>query len=125
MTEPTEPAEPVKPAEPAEPEEEAPEGVVEEPTGEVVRVRLPRGKEVLGIVEEMLGASRFKVRCQDGKERICRIPGKFRRSVRIRTGDLVLIEPWDVQPEDRADVLWRYTRNQALWLEKKGRTKGL
>ena len=43
---------------------------------EVVRVRLPRGEEVLGILDRRLGGSRCEVRCLDGKTRICRIPGR-------------------------------------------------
>ena len=37
---------------------------------EIVRVRIPRNKEVLGILEQRLGGSRMRVRCLDGKTRI-------------------------------------------------------
>ena len=43
------------------------------------RVRLPKGNEVFGIVEQRLGASRMRVKCLDGKTRICRIPGRLKR----------------------------------------------
>lgn len=90
---------------------------------EIVRLRVPRNSEVLGIVKEMLGASRFKVECQDGKERICRVPGKIKRKVWVIVSDIVLIQPWNVQPEDRGDIVWRYTRTQANWLRRKGYIK--
>ena len=42
---------------------------------EVVRVRIPRKdqNEILGVIEQMLGASRVRVRCVDGKVRMGRI----------------------------------------------------
>ncbi|MBI5148931.1 hypothetical protein HZA33_04600, partial [Candidatus Pacearchaeota archaeon] len=33
---------------------------------EYIRVRVPKGKEVLGILEQRLGASRMLVKCLDG-----------------------------------------------------------
>lgn len=88
-----------------------------------IRVRTPRQGEVLGTVEEVLGASRFRVGCQDNKERICRISGKFRKRMWVRIGDAVLVQPWDIQPEERGDVVWRYTSTQAGWLRKRGYLK--
>jgi translation initiation factor 1A len=61
-----------------------------------IRVRMPRRGEVLGEVETLLGASRFVVRCSDGKTRVCRIPGKFRKKIAIRTGFIVLVQPWSI-----------------------------
>lgn len=87
---------------------------------EVQRVRMPRGREQLGIIEEILGASRFRISCKDGKERMCRIPGKFRRRIRVSVGDVVIIEPWDIEPEAKADVVWIYNRTHAAWIKKKG-----
>lgn len=87
---------------------------------EPIRVRLPRGKEVMGFVEEFLGASRFRVRCKDGYTRMCRLPGKFRRRFRMSVGDAVIIEPWDVQPNEKGDVIWIYNKTQLFWLKKHG-----
>lgn len=85
-----------------------------------MRVRTPRQGEVLGIVEEVLGASRFRVSCQDGKVRMCRVSGKFRRRVWVKTGDAVLLKPWDIEPDEKGDIIWRYTRTQASWLQRRG-----
>ena len=90
------------------------------PEEEPIRVRLPEGKQVLGIVEELLGASRFRVSCKDGHTRICRIPGKFRKRANIAVGDIVLVEPWDVESEEKGDILWIYTKTHANWLRQKG-----
>jgi translation initiation factor 1A len=87
---------------------------------EVVRVRMPRGKELFGTIIEMLGASRFRVDCGDGKVRICRIPGKMKRRIYVKMGNVVLVEPWDVQPVDRGDIIWRYTPAQMNWLVRHG-----
>ncbi|MFH1294643.1 MAG: translation initiation factor eIF-1A [Candidatus Aenigmatarchaeota archaeon] len=85
----------------------------------VVRARMPRGKEVVGVIEELLGASRFRVKCSDKNIRICRIPGKFRKRIKLQIGDLVLIEPWAVEPVTKGDVVWIYNKTHAAWLRKK------
>jgi len=87
---------------------------------EVSRIRLPRQGEVLGIVEMMLGGDKIKARCDDGNERTVRIPGRMRKRVWIREGDLILIEPWKVQSNERGDVAFLYTSTQANWLKRKG-----
>lgn len=86
-------------------------------------MRIPRGKEILGIVDNMLGANRLSVRCLDGKTRLARIPGKMKKRIWIRRGDIIIIVPWDFQ-DDKADVIWRYTSPQADWLERRGYLKG-
>ena len=94
--------------------------MVEEQPVETIRVRMPRGREMIGIINEMLGASRFNVTGIDGKTRICRIPGKFRKSVKMSRGDLVILEPWEIEPDAKADIIWIYTRTQAAWLVRRG-----
>ena len=87
----------------------------------VTRVRLPRAhdREVFGYVETLLGSNRLRVRCLDGKERMARIPGKMKKRIWIREGDVVIVVPWDFQDE-KADVVWRYTGPQVDYLERKG-----
>jgi len=92
---------------------------------EISRLRMPRGKEVLGVVEAMLGGDKLRVRCEDGNTRLSRIPGKLRKRVWIRINDLVLVEPWDAQTNERADIVFRYTPTQANWLRRRSQTKGL
>jgi translation initiation factor 1A len=84
---------------------------------------LPRGSDVLGIAQKMLGFDRVMVKCQDGYQRLCRIRGKMKRRVWIRQGDIVLVSPWDFQFEKRGDIIWRYRRNQTEWLRRKGYLK--
>jgi translation initiation factor 1A len=47
-----------------------------------------------------------------------RIPGKLRKRMWIRQGDLLIIKPWEFQ-DDKADIVWRYTKTQAISLAKK------
>ncbi|RLI47001.1 translation initiation factor eIF-1A [Candidatus Bathyarchaeota archaeon] len=87
---------------------------------EIKDLVLPAANDVLGIAVKLLGFDRVLVKCQDGHERLCRIRGKMKRRVWIRQGDIVLVSPWDFQSDKRGDVIWRYKRNQAEWLRKKG-----
>jgi len=91
----------------------------------VVRVRVPRGKETLGVLEQRLGASRTRVKCLDGKTRICRIPGRLKRSLWVREGDIVLVEPWEYGGDEKGDIIFKYRKNQIDWLKKKGYLKQL
>ncbi len=86
------------------------------------RIKLPKGEEILGIIEQRLGGNRMYVKCQDGKTRNCRVPGRLRRRLWLRPGDTVIVEPWDYDDE-KADVLYKYTKNQAKILKKKGHLK--
>ena len=93
------------------------------PEEEIARIRLPRKDEgeILGVAIEMLGASKIRVECSDGNTRICRIPGRLRRRMWVRLGDLVVVKPWVVQENERGDIIWRYTRTQARWMKNKGK----
>lgn len=84
-----------------------------------VRVVLPNRKkgEMFGIVEKLSGASRLLVMCEDGFTRNSRIPGKMKKRMWIREGDLVIVKPWDFQ-RDKADVVYRYTQTQASYLSR-------
>ena len=88
--------------------------------GNLEKMVLPSVNDVLGIAKRVLGAERFLVKCQDGKERICRIRGKMKRRTWVREGDVVLVSPWDFQFDKRGDIFWRYKKNQLAWLRNKG-----
>lgn len=88
--------------------------------GQELRVRTPRGREVLGIIESMLGANKLRVRCQDNKIRLCRIPGRLRKKIWMKEGDAVLVEPWEIQGDKSGDIVYKYNPTQASWLRRKG-----
>lgn len=92
---------------------------------EISRIKLPRGNQVLGILEQRLGASRVKVRCLDGKTRICRIPGRLKRRLWVRENDIVIVEPWEFGGEDKGDLIYKYTNTQVVFLKRKGYLKKL
>jgi translation initiation factor 1A len=87
---------------------------------EIQRVKIPRGNQVIGILETRLGGSKMRVRCFDGKTRICRIPGRLKRKLWVRENDFLLIEPWEFGGDEKGDVLYKYKPNQVKWLKKKG-----
>jgi len=89
-----------------------------------VRIRTPKGREVIGTVTQRLGGSRMNVACMDGKIRICRIPGRLKKSLWLREGDVVLAEPWELSSE-KGDIVWKYTKTQVMALKNKGFFKNL
>ncbi len=62
----------------------------------------------------------MRVRCFDGKIRICRIPGRMKRKLWVREGDLVLAEPWELGGADKADIIFKYKPTQVDWLRRRG-----
>lgn len=105
-------------------EAEAAGGVDEDETEELdanVRYRMPdsRNREMFGIADQLLGASKLIVMCEDGKSRMARIPGKMKRRMWIKPGDLVIVKPWDFQ-DDKSDIKYRYVRTQSINLSRRG-----
>lgn len=92
---------------------------------EISRIHLPRDKETFGIIEQRLGASRMRVKCLDGKTRICRIPGRLTRKLWVRERDIVIIEPWEFSGDEKGDVIYKYTPTQTSFLKRKGYLKQL
>ncbi|NYZ77238.1 translation initiation factor eIF-1A [Candidatus Micrarchaeota archaeon] len=88
--------------------------------GEEPRIRLPYEGEVLGIVIALVGGSRMRVTCKDGKERICRIPGRLRNKMWVKDGDAVIVKPWEIEGDSKGDIIWRYYPLQARILKEKG-----
>lgn len=81
---------------------------------------MPREGQVLGLLEKRLGGSRSDVRCVDGYTRNCRIPGRLKRKLWVREGDIVIVEPWDHQDKTRGDIVFKYRRNQAEYMRDNG-----
>jgi len=87
----------------------------------ISRIRMPKRKELemFALATQLLGSDKIKALCEDKEERICRIPGKLRKRVWIREGDLIIVKLWDFQPS-KADIVWRYIKVQTNHLRKKG-----
>ena len=87
-----------------------------------VRVRMPQGNEVIGIIAQRVGGSRMLVSCMDGKTRNCRVPGRLRRGMWLREGDVIIIEPWEFDNE-KGDVLFKYSKTAIQKLRQRGMLK--
>lgn len=96
------------------------EDVSEEASEEILRVPLPREKELLGIVDKLLGNARMYVRCVDGKTRLARVSGGKKRQLYIKQGDLVVIKPWEYEEGTKCDIVYKYRKVQVEWLRNKG-----
>jgi translation initiation factor 1A len=90
---------------------------------QIVRVKLPRGNETIGYVENRLGSGRMRVRCYDGHTRVCRIPGSKKRGLWVREGNYVLVIPWEYGGNEKGDVVYKYRPAQVSWLKKHGHIK--
>ena len=90
---------------------------------EISRIKLPRGNQTLGILEQRVGASRMRVKCLDGKTRICRIPGRLKRRLWVRENDILIIEPWEYSGDSKGDVIYKYTPTQTSFLKNRGYLK--
>lgn len=102
------------------------EEIQQEQIESIRRTPIPRGpREVLGICDQRVGGSRMRVRCMDGKTRICRIPGRLKRKLWIREGDVLLIEIWELCGDEKGDVIFKYKPIQVDVLKKRGLLKQL
>lgn len=88
----------------------------------IARAKIPRGEEVIGVIEERLGGNKMKVKCLDGKTRNSRVPGRLKRKLWLRPGDIVLVEPWELD-KSKGDVIFKYPSNQIEWLKRNGYLK--
>ena len=94
----------------------------EEEEQKVSRAPLPRGKEVIGILDQRLGGNKMMVSCLDGKKRNCRVPGRLKRKLWLRPNDVVIVEPWELD-FNKGDIIFKYRTNQIEWLKQNGYLK--
>ena len=80
------------------------------------RARLPKHTELLAVVGEMSGGSRFKALCEDGKTRMIRIGGRFKRRMWVRPNDLIIVKEWTIQSDEKADLVYRYLPAERMWM---------
>lgn len=101
--------------------------MAEKTNEEIIRVRIPKDKEgqLFGVVDKLLGSAKMYVRCSDGRTRLCRIPGALKRGMWVKLNDVVIVRPWEVQGDERGDIIYRYISGQVNWLRKKGYLKEL
>ena len=81
--------------------------------------KLPTGDMQFAVIREFSGGSRFTALCEDGKNRMVRIPGKLKRRMWCRVNDLILIKPWPIQGDSKSDLVYRYLPAEKKWLYKR------
>ncbi len=74
---------------------------------------------MLAIAHTLHGASHIEVVCEDGVSRMGRIPGRYKKRMWVREGDLLIVKPWEFQQE-KADITYRYTNTQVNAMKRKG-----
>lgn len=88
---------------------------------DAIRARLPQEGEVLGVVLQILGAGFLLVKCTDGFTRQVRIPGKYRKRLWCRVGDIVIVMPlFGMNPDEKGELVHRFKKNEANWLVENG-----
>lgn len=86
------------------------------------RIRTPHRNEgeMFAQVLALQGGSRMTVLCEDGKERLARIPGRVRKKVWLKNGDYCIIKPWSVEGDAKCDMEYPYSKAAAEALKRKG-----
>ncbi len=84
------------------------------------KVPVPKENQVIGIIDDLVGWAHARVKCFDGKERICRVPKKLSRGIWLRRGDYVLVDKWEIQGDKKGDIIYVYSPKQVQWLKENG-----
>ena len=96
---------------------------VEQPE-QKVRARIPREGQFIGIIDQRVGGSRMLIKCNDGKTRNCKVPGRLRRGMWLREGDYVIVEPWEFD-DSKGNIMFKYTPAAVSQLKNKGLLDGI
>ena len=80
------------------------------------RARLPKTALQYPVIKELSGGSRMPSLCVYGHTRMVRIGGRFKKRMWCRVNDLIIIEPWVVQSNEKADLVYRYLPAERNWL---------
>lgn len=86
---------------------------------EETKVRYPKGNEFIGKVERRHGGSRMTVRSSSGETYLARVPGRVKKFLWIREGNIVLLQPWEYDTS-KADLVYKYKDVEIKKLEEEG-----
>lgn len=103
-----------------------PEVAFQSDNAQEMKLRQPRRDEgeLFGVAVQLHGTNQIRVACDDGVERMCRIPGKLKKRVWIRENDVLIVKKWDFQPS-KADIVWRFYGMQTERLKQMGVLRNL
>ena len=82
----------------------------------IKRARTRKAGQLYAVVREMSGGSRMKALCEDGLTRMIRIGGKLKKRMWCRIDDLIIVQPWVIQEDKKADLVYRYLPAQRNWM---------
>jgi initiation factor 1A len=74
-----------------------------------------------GYISDVLGNCHFKINTIKNEIKTASLSGTIKRNGKIKTGDLVLIEPMTQNTDGKYQVIFKYTPDQKKVLEKEGR----
>jgi len=82
---------------------------------------LPSDEEgtMLCVIQRLLGAGYLEVLCTDGNTYKAWIPGKMRRRVWMREGDVILFLSWGTK-DMKGEVVYRYEEDEVRKLVESG-----
>lgn len=75
--------------------------------------------QVYGLVMKVLGDRRYRCRCDDGKERICKTRGKLGGRLFVNAGDIMLISLRE-EDDTKGDIIQKYSPDEIHELKKMG-----
>ena len=87
-------------------------------TGKRELVYKEEGQEY-GQVSKLLGSGRMEVNCFDGKTRLAKVRGKFKRRVWVNVGDIILVNVREFD-EGKGDIIHVYYYDEAKALKQVG-----
>ncbi|MCI4396671.1 MAG: translation initiation factor IF-1A [Desulfurococcales archaeon] len=93
--------------------------MVRKEEGQSGEMPLPGEGMVVCVVEKILGGDHFVAKCADGVRRMTRIPGRLRRRMWIREGDVVLVAPWEMEADKKGDLIYKYSSSEVRKLAQK------
>jgi translation initiation factor 1A len=96
-------------------------------TEDTTNTFLPKRLEgqTYAVVIKMLGNRRLLAKCEDEKERLCIIPGKFKgKRYWVSIGNLILLNIREYQ-DDKYDVIYIYNANDFKKLKREGELERL
>jgi len=80
--------------------------------------------QVYGVATKMLGNLRLMAKCEDQIERLCIIPGRFKRRCWISVGTLLLLNLREYQ-DSKCDVIYVYNSTDVKRLQQDGELDSL
>ncbi len=77
--------------------------------------------QIYGTAGKAAGDGGFSIKCEDGRDRFCRVRGAMKRGKanHVSEGDVVLVSLREYEP-DKGDIIHRYTHDEVRRLKKDG-----